>query len=260
MIGISLTCGLGNRLFQCASAIGIAKKLGFDFCIAKSKSNFHSKLDYSCSIFRKIAVNNRSFESSYIEPEHLCHSYCFPEIRSDTVLHGFFQNEKYFAECRDQILDLFEIEKRRSDRLKLKYPNIESSYFIHIRRGDFVRSKNFRVNFDKYHEKCIETLKSSRGDVKFHIFSDDINWCKTKWKYYDKDNMTLITGLDEVDSLYLMSMCKGGICSNSTFSWWGAYLNRDDEKIIFMPDKWLNCKWAKTPAEIIPDWAQIISV
>ena len=88
---------------------------------------------------------------------------------------------------------------------------------------------------------AINHILSIDSEAVFYVFSDDIKYCKDV-TYLTSFNFIL--DLDEIDSLYLMSMCtKGGICSNSSFSWWGGYLNDNNDKMVIYPNRWFNSNW-----------------
>jgi hypothetical protein len=124
-----------------------------------------------------------------------------------------------------------------------EYPNIEKSYFIHIRRGDYVGHKLYVIDYDTYFTKAIAHIISKDKDAHFFIFSDDIAFCKT-YKVLNGINKTFIYNMDTLHSIYLMSQCKkGGICSNSTFSGWATVLNLSNDltdKTVIFPSKWIN--------------------
>jgi hypothetical protein len=109
-----------------------------------------------------------------------------------------------------------------------KYPQITNKIFIHIRGGDYKNNSYHELNLTKYYQRCIELCK----DEEFIIFTNDIPYAN---KYF-KD--IPIIEESELDTLYLMYQAKGCICVNSSFSWWGAYLNPN--RRIFMPSKWFN--------------------
>ena len=242
---ILLIGGLGNRMFQIASAYGIAKKQKKELLYIFQESNPHSSNTYETSIFKKLTRCTSLVENSFKLYEK---DFLFPFIFNDNIpnyehhhllLNGFFQNEKYFIDFRNDILDLFNIEFERLTYLTNKYKYLDNSFFIHIRRGDYL-IKN-KLNLDKYYEKCIKIIQEKYNNCLFYIFSDDIEYCKYCDLFKSINNIYYIENEDEVNSLYLMSLCYlGGICANSTFSWWGAYLNKNNDKFILFPNKWFN--------------------
>lgn len=238
---VRLYGGLGNNLFQIASGHIIAKKQGKELYILYDKSkNIHSRNDYTKTVFRKcksIDCIDKELIYIIIEPRSYHNYFEFPNIDISIFIDSYLQSEKYFEDYKNDIYELFEPEKNRSELLHNKYPNISSSYFIHIRRGDYLTHNYF--NLDNYYIKAINYILEKNRDTHFYIFSDDIEYCKN-YSIFTDINKTFIENEDEINSLYLMSMCKqGGICSNSTYSWWGSYLNDNPNKLVINPDKWL---------------------
>lgn len=235
--------GLGNRLFQIASAYGISKKLNRDLIVVNDIQNAHSTDNYFESIFKKINRNQGlNIDKLFKEPEDMCYSYLeIPDINDNLKLYGYFQNDNYFKEYRNEILELFRIEETRYKLLTESYTEYKDRYFIHIRRGDYVNHPIHDVGLEKeYYKKSIRYIKDIDKNAKFYCFSDDIEYCKNL-EWLKTEDVKYIKGLNEINSLYLMSLCyKGGIGCNSTFSWWGGWLNTNKNKLVIFPNKWLN--------------------
>lgn len=125
------------------------------------------------------------------------------------------------------------MEHDRKSYLTNKYKNLNSTYFLHIRRGDYLLDVNsmHNINLTIYYKNCFNLFPQ---DSHFLIFSDDITFCKNIELIKNK-NISFVEDEDEVNSLYLMSLCElGGIACNSTFSWWGSYLNENpNKKLLF---------------------------
>jgi hypothetical protein len=150
-------------------------------------------------------------------------------------LHGYFQSEKYFQDIQDLIRFYFEPTDSIVEKLKSKYGNIfENSCALHVRRGDFVGNKTHQVCDLNYYNRAIELIKSKTQTDNFLIFSDDITWCKANFP----SNFHFIDGNLDVEDLFLISFCSHQIISNSSFSWWGAWLNKNPNKIIIAPNRW----------------------
>jgi len=249
-VSINLVGGLCNQMFQISAGYCLSLTYNKKLNIKETSKNVHSSLNYFNNIFRKINPSPvRIFNTSYVflllflEPPHspLLH-FEIPEHQNIELI-GYFQNEKYFINYRNNILKLFEIEPEREIKLNNKYIYLFDSYFIHIRRGDYLKSDLHNVNLDMYFQKAIEYILSINSNARFYVFSDDITYCKTL-DWLNKSNITFVMDLDEVDSLYLISMCKkGGIGCNSSFSWWGGYLNKNKDKLVIYPNRWFNSDW-----------------
>lgn len=240
-LNIRLFGGLGNQLFQTASGYALSRKYNKNFsCAYMGYTNTHSNINYIENIFRRINFNENKYYNTFYEPHNFFSIKLeIPNFNLDTQLIGFFQNEKYFSEYKIEIYDLFKIEHDRYLYLINKYKNLDNGYFIHFRRGDYVNNPHYDI-LDDYYERAFKKIEHL--DVVFYILSEDLEYCKknphlqtlikNKKHYYVENE-------NEVNSLYLMSLCKkGGIAANSTFSWWGGYLNPYTDKFVIYPKKW----------------------
>lgn len=167
-------------------------------------------------------------------------------------LKGTFQSYYFVEQCKEALLKDLKyrpLPKELSDRIKY-YKNNYNLISMHIRRGDYLTERNKRIYgnicTEKYYNNAIEFIEKHVDNALFLIFSDDIQYAKDtyvgdKFIYMDKENTEAYK--DWYD-MCLMSQCKHNIIANSTFSWWGAMLNRGDDKIVIAPDRWVNdCKY-----------------
>ena len=158
-----------------------------------------------------------------------------PIIVDDNVLYeGFFQSEKYFPD-REFVLNLFEPSNEVCTQLQ-KYNHLFSSTTcsIHVRRGDYLKPGIHIVRDPSYFQKGINII----GEVdKYLIFSDDIEWCKEN---FTGDQFVFIENEKDYVEIFLQSKCNHNIISSSTFSWWGAYLNKNVNKKVIAPKQWFN--------------------
>jgi hypothetical protein len=239
-ICVILNGGLGNQLFQIASIYSLARIQGANFyTTSMNNNNVHSNNDYSKSIFRKIKCKEKQY-ITFEEPRQLsAWKMTFPTFYHNIRMVGYFQNEKYFSNYRDEILTMFEIESYRYSYLSNKYKNLNNGFFIHFRRGDYVNNSYYEV-LDNYYEKAFEIIQDKKNF--YYILSDDIEYCKQLTSlnnFLCNKEYNYIVDEDEINSLYIMSLCvNGGIAANSTFSWWGGYLNQNPDKIVIYPRKW----------------------
>ncbi len=198
-------------------------------------SNLSNEIDKTKII--KLTDNSTFFEINY---DHSAHYY----------LDGYWQSEKYFFDISDIIrAELQPNEDIRSNLFKVYNP--QNNVSIHIRRTDYLTSNGYHpVQTIEYYTNALDII----GSVdKILIFSDDIEWCKENLRYH---NMIFVEGLSDVEDLWLMSMCDHNIIANSSFSWWGAWLNQNPKKKIVAPKLWL--KDNKLAKEIVPDhWYKI---
>jgi len=229
--------GLGNYLFQIATTYSksIDDNLNFiidqnDITVVHSNPN-----NYKDNIFRKLNFQTlKEPHSHYKEPSFNYN--VIPKFNTNTKLVGYFQSEKYFVNNRDKILNIFSVDEKTKNLLKTKYQHLlnDNTCSLHVRRGDYIRLNQFHPPQTIEYYK--ESVKLIGDNFNYLIFSDDISWCKENLSFIK--NKTFIEDNDDYLDLYLMSMCKNNIIANSSFSWWGAWLNKNENKIVIGPKKW----------------------
>lgn len=250
MISCSLQGGLGNQMFQIATTVALSLRNNTSYeinlNICDTPNQGRNANQYSNTIFKKLnKSNNYKFINFYNEP-----NFNYNEIpyQPDLLIRGYFQSEKYFEDYKNNIKDLFHF----SDEYKL----IIKNYFtnnglndkpitsVHIRRGDYLLYSDVHLvcTLD-YYKKAIKTI----GDSYFVFISDDINWVKENFK---SDNYFIPEFNDELLDMTLMTMCNNNIISNSSFSWWGSYLNNNENKIVIAPYKWFGSQGPKDTQDI----------
>jgi hypothetical protein len=223
-LSIALCGGLGNQLFQIAAAHSISKKTNRVLLLGESPVTHHSRQDYYSSIFSKWVSCRKDIKDAETinEKSYEYEEWQFP-LNKNVILSGYFQNYKYIL---DDFID------------SLVLPNVPTlqGAFIHIRGGDYVNHWLHDVKLQSYYEKSIACFPKH---TKFYIFTNDISYAKT-FPFLDTIDYEFVNESDELHSLALMKHCLvGGICPNSTFSWWAAYMNRKD-RILVLPSKWFN--------------------
>lgn len=233
--------GLGNYLFQISAAYGVSKRDNKELKIDTSDiSVIHSPLElYFNNILRNIKfgeINEFQFiHNTHYAPIKLIN---IPTINGNIKLDGYYQNEKYFKLYREDILNLFKIDSTTESYLTEKYSDVsfENSCSIHVRRGNYVDRQHFHpLQTIDYYKQSISIIGE---ETLFLIFSDDIEWCKTNLNFIK--NKIFISGNLDYQDLYLMSMCNHNIIANSSFSWWGAWLNNHNNKKVIYPSHWFN--------------------
>jgi hypothetical protein len=245
----SIIAGLGNRLFQIASIYGLSRKHGCKFIIDPKfiKESPHSKADYSRFYREYISYSNiewdREDESSNAPAKYLSQQ-C---LKTNTLFYGFFQSAKYFQDYRSDILRMFSPNEDEIEYINRKF-RPEGAAFIHVRLGDYVTNAAFYINLENYYKEAISLMKII-GVTRFLVVSNDPELCLTKYPMLIGDEFDHVgeikdapsSSSSELITLFLMKMCSaGGICPNSSFSWWGGWLNENPEKIITLPNKWFN--------------------
>jgi len=192
----------------------------------------------------------------YLNPKKLV-------ICNNSTLKGYWQSEKYFK-CIEKIIRkefsfIYPLDKRNI-KISEEIKDV-NSISIHVRRGDYINlpeaAKMHGGICDlNYYKKAINIIKRLVESPIFYIFSDDINWCinnlevEKNAKYINWNKRQ-----ENYRDMQLMMLCKHNIIANSTFSWWGAWLNNNEKKIVIAPKKWFNKLKAD---DIIPDkWLKI---
>jgi hypothetical protein len=236
MISCYFKGGLGNQLFQIATAFAFSKDVNDDFGIDLSQGHFTQKTAscYSDNVFKnikKINFKTAGFTSQYSEPYY--HYTKIPPIKN-ILLNGFFQSAKYFENYYNDICNLL-INKGIVDKLKNNYI-LENSLSLHIRRGDYLLKANFHFNQSLlYYFDAIKYVDLIEKIDRIYVFSDDISWCKEN---FTDDRIIFVENIEDYEQLYLMSLCNHNIIANSSFSWWGSYLNTNSNKIVIAPKNW----------------------
>ncbi|MBN1290409.1 MAG: alpha-1,2-fucosyltransferase [Candidatus Latescibacteria bacterium] len=214
-------------------------------------------------LFRKIFKQNLwqySSEPIYYEKDRRFDKSVLTLPKSCT-LAGFFQSEKYFKPSADIIrsefsFNNFPVEKETLE-VEKKIVNT-NSVSIHVRRGDYLKIERFKVCTEKYYEKAMNLIRDKENNPVFYVFSDDIQWCINNFHcpdciYIDPEQ----SHNDPLNDMRLMSLCKHNIIANSSYSWWGAWLNNNPEKNIVCPYIWLNKENAPIEDKLCDGWIKL---
>jgi hypothetical protein len=236
-ISIDIKGGLGNIMFQISTAYSTSLENNMKLVV--DSTNYyggHHGLDkYKNNILRKIEFSKNTISvPGYGEKEFKFNE--LPKFEKSVKLSGYFQSEKYFKKHRKEILELFSPTEEILNKINKNYLSIleKNTTSIHVRRGDYLHLENFHpTQKENYYQNAIGHLSD---DTLYLIFSDDINWCKNNFNFIE--NKIFIDNLEDFEELYLMSMCKNNIIANSSFSWWGAWMNKNENKKIISPNTW----------------------
>ncbi|MCR4990912.1 MAG: alpha-1,2-fucosyltransferase [Lachnospiraceae bacterium] len=181
--------------------------------------------------------------------------------KDNVYITGYFQSEKYFSDIKDEVIRSFSFTdevKKEAEELIKKYDLglsgdvgdsllEKNSVSIHIRRGDYLDNPEAYGNIctDDYYKRAVRYIKERVDDPVFLLFSNDPEWTAdwTSGIFEADDRYVVIRETTEETGyidMYLMSRCAHNIIANSSFSWWGAYLNPTPKKIVIAPSKWVN--------------------
>ena len=273
MIIVGVWLGLGNQLFQYAYARNL-KEQGYDVVLDTIHPFKDLYTEYKNNDKRECAIQNLCItipmaderelkEFNYIRKSNIAdkvkfefariglsnHKFydetakhkkeCLIKPYENSYIKGWFQDERYFINIKEILKNEFKPKYLREELAeKEKLLKNVDSVFVHVRRGDYVRIHH-DLNM-AYYRIAIKKMKEKKPNAVFCVFSDDILWVKN---HLDVDAELIWMNEDRVlkdyEELYLMSKCKSGIISNSTFSWWSAWLMDSQEKTIIAPSKWL---------------------
>lgn len=164
----------------------------------------------------------------------------YKNLSGDIYLEGFWNEEKYFYDVQSEIRKIYTFPDLKNNYQLEILDKIQTteSVGIHIRRGDYVKYPDkFPMCTPNYYKKALEIIKQKYKDVSIFIFSDDLNWCKSELSFIN--NVTFVENKVNTEAfvdMLLMSRCKHNIIANSTFSWWGAWLNNNPDKVVIYPE------------------------
>lgn len=228
---------LGNNMFQIAAAIGYARKYGYEWAAdyGRGVSDPYSKI-HDC--FPNLPKHELAGVRFHEHPNQFCQVHgvhlneChfdyhpIPNQGPNVTMTGFFQSWKYFEGQDEEIKKVFALPK---------VEGYEDYVSIHVRRGDYVQhSGSFPPVGMGYIKKAMDKFDRA---TKYIVFSDDINWCKENIKSSPKPDclITFAENGNTLQDLTLMASCGHHIIANSTFSWWGAYLGYNPDRIVISP-------------------------
>ena len=261
MLYSQLLGGLGNCLFITATlySLSIDKKL--PYCVSNNTQSCTKRKEeeeWLRTILKSVPkVNKRPKQVKSLYKEKSMKYKQFPKKVGSTQLYGYFQSDKYFSKNKDKIVSLFteyknEIQSDLDKKFQFKKPTIS----IHVRRADYVKLQHAHVvQPEQYYEDALNAMVKKLGfksinkmNAKYTmvIFSDDIPWCQTESKVFSKMFDAHFMGRNSaIEDMYLMSMCDHHIIANSTFSWWGAYINTKKDVTVVAPSAWFNPNFKK---------------
>ena len=291
MIIINIIGGLGNQMFQYAFGYAISKRLkqelkfdisGFanyplrtyelelfnlDVTFASNEEIKNLKYQQE-NIFllltKKFLRKPRQVSSNYYKEKTFAYDESVCNVQGDIYFDGYWQSQKYFEDHRAQLLEFFTLKNPLHEITK-KYElkiNNSDSVSLHVRRGDYVtdsktNSVHGTCNLTFYKDSILK-MKSLINDPKFFIFSDDLSWVKENFEFLaEKELVEFPKEIPDHEEMYLMSQCKHNIIANSSFSWWGAWLNQNPNKIVIAPKKWFTDQTINTTDLIPTTWIRL---
>lgn len=291
MVISGITDGLGNQMFQyaCGRSLALHKQTTFKIDTAWfsnieqrfTQRDFRlDKLNTEISIasaeeIKKLKqpkypfiINSIYWRRQYALPYYKRHFFKEQQFNydenllhagKDVYLQGFFQSYKYFEKIRELLLREF-TPKQLPPVVAEKEKSIKSgnAVSLHIRRGDYVAIGNAQYVLDlSYYHRALEVIQQSSGGVKVFIFSDEPEWAKQNLALDVETEVVSSPDILPEHDIYLMSCCKHNIIANSSFSWWGAWLNNNPGKIVTAPKEWFKGNTKDTRDLIPQNWIQL---
>lgn len=289
MIIVKLIGGLGNQMFQYALGRHLSQKNNTKLKMDITGFESYKLHKYSLDTFnikknvatkseigrfkkskpksgRKWFLYNKLFadSSKYFQEKGFNFDLDVMKLGSDVYLDGYWQSEKYFKEIESAIRADFSfiLPQGEKDKKVSELINKCASISIHIRRADYATDANTNKTHGtcpiNYYDKAIKVVAEKVNNPHFFVFSDDHEWVKQNMKI---DYPTVHIDHNNTDTNYqdlrLMASCEHNIIANSTFSWWGAWLNKNPNKIVVAPKKWF-ANTNKNDSDLIPStWIRI---
>jgi hypothetical protein len=259
--------GLGNQMFQYAfsraleKAVGGREELRYD-CSACDADATHNGLElekvFGLELARasedecgRLAVRPTSlvhrFRRKYLTPRSHIIDRKFSyqgellSLVGDYYYEGYWQNEKYFRDFEPEIRKDFSFSRRldgRNERLFEELPRPIAS--IHVRRGDYLKYPDLDICTEGYYRRAIEEFRKEGSAASFMVFSEDVDYCRQSLGLSEAE-ATFVdwnAGAASWQDMAMMSRCDAHIIANSSFSWWGAWLDPKDGKSVIAPEIW----------------------
>lgn len=244
---------LGNQLFFVASTIGIAIKNNTSYGFTSQLG--HSGIDYKKIFKHELPITNNIPQTKYYQT-----GFEYEDIiLEDADLIGYFQTEKFFEHCIPLIRQQFELKEEYVNFVIERYPSIKNSISIHIRRGDYLNQPNHHPVLPiSYYDLLLEQESDKYENV--YVFSDDKNWVKEKFTS-EKFIIPSFEIDDDLMSFVLLCQSKDFVISNSSYSWWAAWLSQNINKKVYCPtnDRWFGSSYSNlNTKDLLPDnWIKI---
>jgi hypothetical protein len=217
--------GLANQMFQYAAGYAHAKKMNTEFFYPPKPQSVCNRSPNLYEVFHLSAKKQGTHGPLYNDIPTGFHYTPIPEV-TDLTLHGYFQSSKYFEGYEDDVRREFTFREKTT----VNIPNKTVS--IHVRRDDYLEHSHYHpvCSLDYYHA----AMREFKG-YNFLVFSDDKEWCLQNFKI---PNVSISMANSAQEDLHLMSKCDHHIMANSSFSWWGAWLNTNKNKKVIAPKQW----------------------
>lgn len=272
---IKLKGGLGNQMFQYAFYLSLKKRCLLALFLFDNEESLHCHngitLDNAFYIksakrakwFRRVRSHLPSVirRARRVEQENalMYDENYFSKRGLVTIFDGYWQSEKYFAPIADKVRETFLFRKEKMNERTLQFAEtLQKGPFVsvHVRRGDYLPLVDYHgLCSENYYRDAMRFMSEKLPDSVFVFFSDDMDWVKENLHSEGAVYVDWNQGKDSWQDMYLMSQCKYNIVANSSFSWWGAWLNGNPDKIVIAPSRWFSFS---PNHDILPDsWVML---
>jgi hypothetical protein len=275
MIIIKIKGGLGNQMFQYAIAKAFSLETKRPFQLDNSIFESYKLHNYGLHHFNiqsnfylpesiwKIRLKKLFHKVVFYNEDH--HAFNFNpnliQTKSDILfLEGYYQTQKYFLKYEKEIRADFEIVSPLKQQTieTVAYMQSVNSVSIHFRRGDYIGNPVHETDNTTYYKDAIKFIESKVEKPVYFLFSDDIPWVKENFtSNFETHFVDFNDASTNFEDLKLMSSCKHNIIANSSFSWWGAWLNSHLNKIVIAPKVWFNTEKVNTSDLIPENWIKL---
>ena len=278
---VNISDGLGNQMFKYAFAYALSRKKGIEvkLDISEFEGSFRpyvlDQLSISLETVSQTEISqikqnfnnpNNSLQSykHYMEP-HFNYDHNAFELEGKIYYRGYWQTEKYFKEYRNELLEAFQPKEINASSVTYKNRIISSnSVSLHVRRGDYVSQivnyKKHGICSIEYYKNAVSHISDNENSYHFFIFSDDLDWSKENFNFIEnKTFVELPHDTPDYIEIHLMSLCKHNIIANSSFSWWGAWLNNNPGKKVIAPKNWFKDNSLNIIDLIPKEWITLFS-
>lgn len=295
MIVVRLMGGLGNQMFQYAAGLSLAHKYKTKLRIDRSwfdlhRENVDAPRDYELGCFElqqdfispdryieiaeRTTLKRRIYLTTkiatkpklrlYTEP-HYHYDPGFWQLKDNTILSGFWQSEKYFLDAAQDIRKAFSFAKAptgKNMQLAQRITELgKNSVSLHVRRSDYANIKATKDTHGlmglAYYQEAIKVIEQKVDAPTFFVISDDPAWCKKNIKIKKHETVYIDHNKTGWKDMQLMSLCQNHIIANSSFSWWGAWLDQSPKKVVVGPKRWFADTTIKTRDVIPATWKRI---
>lgn len=282
MIIIKLMGGIGNQMFQYAAGRRLAikhktiLKLDLTFLLDRTPRKNSTYRDYELGAFniqenivdpldnKILMVKQKLKLINLVNELHYQFHESTLSAPDNSYLEGYWQSEKYFKDVEDLIRNEFTVKFKAEGINKKIAEEINSceAVSLHIRRGDYASNPEINKYHGlcplEYYQKALKKITSCIENPHIFIFSNDPEWAQKNLDFeHPFKFITNNIGDKSYEDLRLMSLCRHNIIANSSFSWWGAWLNRNPDKIVIAPRKWFNDPSINTDDLIPENWIRI---